>query len=88
MIIFKISFKIQTDSKKAKEEFEKRNFQVKNIIISRTIRNESGRINGKEGQEKFEEYVKGKVNEIMQEGKVEKVYITSLDPPIRNPTIK
>ena len=29
----RISFKIQTDSKKAKEELEKRDFQVNNIII-------------------------------------------------------
>lgn len=29
----RISFKIQTDSKEAKEELEKRDFQVKNIII-------------------------------------------------------
>ena len=29
----RISFKIQTDSKEAKEELEKRDFQVNNIII-------------------------------------------------------
>lgn len=72
----RISFKIQTDSKKAKEELEKRMFQVNNIIILETADKTAEDIKGKEGQKKFEKELETKINEIMQEGKVEKVYIT------------
>lgn len=72
----RISFKIQTDSKKAKQELEKRMFQVNNIIILELSDKTAETIKGKEGHKQFEEELKGKVNEIMQEGKIEKVYIT------------
>ena len=72
----RISFKIQTDSKDAKEELEKRDFQVNNIIILELSGLEVEEIQGKEGQLKLEETLKTKINEILQEGKVQKVYIT------------
>jgi flagellar protein FliL len=72
----RLSLKIQTDSKDAKEELEKRNFQVNNIIILELSGLKAEEIQGKEGQQKLEETVKIKINEIMQEGKVQKVYIT------------
>ena len=72
----RISFKIQTDSKDAKEELEKRDFQVNNIIILELSGLKVEEIQGKEGQLKLEETLKTKVNEILQEGKVQKVYIT------------
>ena len=72
----RISFKIQTDSKKAKEELQKRDFQVNNIIILELSGLEVEEIQGKEGQLKLEETLKTKINEILQEGKVQKVYIT------------
>ena len=72
----RISFKIQTDSKDAKAELEKRNFQVDNIIILELSGLEVEEIQGKEGQLKLEETLKTKINEILQEGKVQKVYIT------------
>ena len=72
----RISFKIQTDSKDAKEELEKRMFQVNNIIILELSEKTADTIKGKEGQQQLEEQLKLKINEIMQEGKVEKVYIT------------
>ena len=72
----RISFKIQTDSKEAKEELEKRDFQVNNIIILELSGLEVEEIQGKEGQLKLEETLKTKINEILQEGKVQKVYIT------------
>lgn len=72
----RITFKIQTDSKKAKKELENRMFQVNNIIILELSDKTTETIKGKEGQRKFEEELKEKINEIMQEGKVEKVYIT------------
>ncbi|WP_077211529.1 flagellar basal body-associated protein FliL [Bacillus dakarensis] len=72
----RISFKIQTDNKKAKEELEKRDFQVKNIIIHTLSERTSDELRGAEGQTKLEEDLKEKISEIMQEGTVEKVYIT------------
>lgn len=74
--LIRISFKIQTDSKKAKEELEKRDFQVKNIIIQELSEKKSGEFLGKQSQQKFEEELKNKIGMIMQEGKIEKVYIT------------
>lgn len=72
----RISFKIQTDSKKAKEELEKRDFQVKNIIIQELSEKKPEELQGKEGKLKLEETLKENINSLMQEGKVVKVYIT------------
>lgn len=72
----RISFKIQTDSVEAKEELEKRDFQVKNIIILELSEKSAEDLKGKEGQQKLENDLKLKISEIMQEGKVEHVYIT------------
>lgn len=72
----RISFKIQTDNKKAKEELEKRDFQVKDIIIQELSEMTAKDIQGKEGQLKLKEALKGKINGLMQEGKVEEVFIT------------
>lgn len=73
----KISFMVQTESKKAKEELEKRNFQVKNIIITELSEMKAEELTGKKGKEKLQETLKTRMNELMEEGKVEKVYITS-----------
>ncbi|MDX8343894.1 MULTISPECIES: flagellar basal body-associated protein FliL [Rossellomorea] len=74
----RISFKIQTDSKKAKKELEKRDFQVNNIIIEELSELKAEELQGKKGKELVETKVKDKVNSLMQEGAVEKVYITSM----------
>ena len=74
----KISFMIQTDSKDAKAELEKRNFQAKDIIINELSEMKGKELTGKAGKEKLQEAVKKDINEVMQEGKVEQVYITSL----------
>ncbi len=73
----KISFMVETNSKDAKEEVEKRKFQVQNIIITELSDMKSPQLEGKEGKQSFEEAVKSRINEIMQEGEVVKVYITS-----------
>lgn len=74
----KISFTIQTDSKNAKEELDKRNFQAKNIIITQLSEMKGEELTSKVGKEKLQETIKKEINKIMQEGKVEQVYITSL----------
>ncbi|MEK4906887.1 flagellar basal body-associated protein FliL [Niallia sp. FSL M8-0099] len=73
----RISFKIQTDSKEAKEELEKRDFQVKNIIIQELSEKKTEDLKGKAGQIKLENDLKDKINELMQEGKVVQVYIVN-----------
>lgn len=72
----RISFKIQTDSTKAKEELEKRDFQVKNIIIQELSEKTTEEMKGKEGQISLENDLKEKINSLMQEGKIVQVYIT------------
>ncbi|MGM0750437.1 MAG: flagellar basal body-associated protein FliL [Bacillota bacterium] len=74
----RISFKIQTDSKKAKSELEKRDFQVNNIIIEELSELKAEELQGKKGKELIETKLKDKVNSLMQEGMVERVYITSM----------
>ncbi|MGG3889073.1 flagellar basal body-associated protein FliL [Metabacillus fastidiosus] len=75
--IVRLSFKIETDSKKAKEELEKREFQVKDIIIAELGNMTVEQLEGKKGIQKFKETIKNDVNELMHEGKVIKVYTTS-----------
>lgn len=72
----RISFKIQTENKKAKEELQKRDFQVKNLIIQELSEMKAEDIQGKEGQIKLQEDLKSKINGLMQEGKIVQVYIT------------
>ncbi len=73
----RISFTFQTDSKKGKEELTKRMFQVKNIIIEELSVLKQQDLQGKEGKVKLEKLLQTKTNELMQDGKIEKVYITS-----------
>ncbi|MFD4815226.1 flagellar basal body-associated protein FliL [Peribacillus butanolivorans] len=73
----KISFMVQTENKKAKEELEKRGFQVKNIIIAELSEMKATELTGKKGKEKLQDTLKTRINELMEVGKVEKVYITS-----------
>ena len=73
----KMAFTIQTNDKKAKEELEKRMFQVNNIIISELSELNAEQLQGKQGKEQLQNIVKQSINGIMQEGTVEQVYITS-----------
>ncbi|OAS83329.1 MULTISPECIES: flagellar basal body-associated protein FliL [Metabacillus] len=75
--IVRLSFKIETDSKKAKEELEQREFQIRDIIISELANMTADQLEGKEGMDKLKETVKQKANGLMQKGKVNKVYTTS-----------
>ncbi|WLR53201.1 flagellar basal body-associated protein FliL [Bacillus tianshenii] len=72
----RIKFKITTDSTKAKEELEKRNFQVRNIIIQELSSMKPEDFKGKENLQELESMLKMRLNEIMQEGTIEKVFIT------------
>lgn len=73
----RISLKIQTDNKKAGEELQKRDFQVKNLVIQELSEMTAKDFEGKAGKQQFEEAIKSQLNQLMQEGQVEKVYIVS-----------
>lgn len=73
----KVSFKIQANSEEGKEEAAKRDFQIKNIIIEELSEMKAENFKGKKGMTDLEERLKQQINQIMQEGKVEQVYITS-----------
>jgi flagellar FliL protein len=73
----KMSFKIQTDSKDAKNELTKRDFQIKNIMIEELSDTKEEDLQGKAGKVKLEETLKERINKIMQDGKVVQVYITA-----------
>ncbi|MEJ9280195.1 flagellar basal body-associated protein FliL [Ureibacillus thermosphaericus] len=73
----RIELKIQTDSPKAAKELAKRDFQTKNIIIEELSELTEENLKGKEGKILLESTIKARLNELMQEGEVQQVYITS-----------
>jgi len=75
--VIRLSLKIQTDSKEAAEELTKRDFQVKNIVIQELSEMTADELKGKTGKQTFESAIKSQVDELMDSGEVQKVYITS-----------
>jgi flagellar FliL protein len=73
----KISFTVETDGKEAKKELEKRDFQVRSLIISELADLKSDELQGKDGKEMLEETMKKEMNKLMENGEIQKVYITS-----------
>ena len=73
----RISLKIQGSDKKAGEELLKRDFQVKNIVIQEISEMEAEALEGKQGKVTFQNAIKSQINELMQNGEVTQVYITS-----------
>ncbi|MEC1179346.1 flagellar basal body-associated protein FliL [Metasolibacillus meyeri] len=72
-----IQLKVQTDSKEAAAELEKRLFQVNNIAIQELADMELKQLEGKEGKITLRNTLKSKINELMQDGEVREVYITN-----------
>ncbi|MGP4059834.1 flagellar basal body-associated protein FliL [Halobacillus sp. H74] len=68
----RISFRIVTDSKDSLEELEKRDFQLKNLLIKELATMEAKAF--KSGLSNLEEKIKLKLNEVMTEGKITDVY--------------
>ena len=73
----RLSLKIQGSDKKAGEELLKRDFQVKNIVIQELSEMEAEALEGKQGKVTFQNAIKSQINELMQNGEVTQVYITS-----------
>ncbi len=73
----RLSLKIQTDSTEAGEELTKRDFQVKNIVIQELSEMTAKELEGKAGKQAFQNALKLQINDLMQDGEVQQVYITS-----------
>ncbi len=71
------SFRIHVDSKGALTEVQKRDFQVKNIILRALSGKRASDLAGPEGIEAFEDDIRNQINELMQEGEVIQVYTTA-----------
>ncbi|MDR7072148.1 flagellar basal body-associated protein FliL [Fictibacillus barbaricus] len=72
----KIKFNIETDSSDAKEELEKRLFQVNNLIIYEISNMKTADLSGQKGFIHLQNVLKEKISSLMQEGKIVRVYIT------------
>lgn len=71
-----VQFNILLDSEKTKEEAEKRTPEVRAAIIATVAGFTKDELVGQEGISALEEQLKGKLAEIMQTGKVERVLVT------------
>ncbi len=72
-----ISFKIQMDSKKAAGELQKRDFQVRDIIIKRLSDMSAQDFEGKQGLSTLETDIAKQIDQLMENGHVVKIYTTS-----------
>ncbi|KGP73995.1 flagellar basal body-associated protein FliL [Pontibacillus yanchengensis] len=68
----RIQFRIVTTGKDAKEELQKRDFQLKNILIKELSKMEENEF--KSGVANLESMLKLRLNELLAEGKVTDVY--------------
>lgn len=72
-----LQLKIETDNEDAAKELTQRIFQVNNIAIQELSEMTEDDLEGKQGKILFEKAIKAKMNELMQEGEIKQVYITS-----------
>ena len=72
-----LQMKIQTDSEDAAKELTQRIYQVNNVAIQELSELTEEDLKGKQGKILFEKAIKAKMNELMQEGEIQQVYITS-----------
>ncbi|NRD79364.1 flagellar basal body-associated FliL family protein [Bacillus sp. BRMEA1] len=72
-----ITFQIQTDSTKAKDELTKRDFQVREIAIRQMSGMTQDQVKSPAGMEKLETDMKTEINKLMQNGKVVQIYTTN-----------
>jgi flagellar FliL protein len=68
----RLQFKVITDSEKAKIEAEKREFQLKNILIKELVKMDEASFNA--GLSELEKMLVTKMNELMKDGKIIDVY--------------
>lgn len=70
-----IQFQLVTDSKKAREEVENRQFQLKNIFIKESV--DLTEEDFQSGLAELETELKNQMNELMDDGTIIDVYITN-----------
>lgn len=75
--IIQISFMMETDGKKAREELEKRDFQIKDIVIKELSEIEADQLKGKKAKQGLEDRLTEQINGLMQEGRIVQIYTTS-----------
>ncbi|MCR6096050.1 flagellar basal body-associated protein FliL [Salipaludibacillus agaradhaerens] len=73
--IIRSQYVIQLENNDAKKEFEKRSFQVENIIIQELSDMTATDFQGSAGIQGLEDRIKNRINEIMQDGEVVQVYM-------------
>ncbi|WP_280768974.1 flagellar basal body-associated protein FliL [Salipaludibacillus daqingensis] len=73
--IIRSQFVFQLENEGAKQELEKRNFQIENIIIQQLSDMRDADFQGSEGIKELEGRIRSEVNQIMQEGQVVQVYM-------------
>ncbi|WP_096435402.1 flagellar basal body-associated protein FliL [Alteribacter populi] len=73
--IIRSKFVIQLDAQTGKDEFEKRDYQIENIIIQELSDRKASDFNGSSGILDLEEHLKRRFNEVMQSGEVVDVYM-------------
>jgi flagellar protein FliL len=69
-----LRFQIQTSSKEAKEELEKRSFQVQDMILRLASGMTADEAKRPEGNAQFENQMKIRLNQLLQSGKVVQVF--------------
>ncbi|MFB5660557.1 flagellar basal body-associated protein FliL [Alteribacillus sp. HJP-4] len=74
--IVRASFQIHTDTKSAKNELEKRDFQMNNLIIRHLAGLSAAELQSQKGIDEMESELRNKMNEMMDEGKIVRVYTT------------
>ncbi|QDQ01739.1 flagellar basal body-associated protein FliL [Lysinibacillus fusiformis] len=75
--VVRMTLKIQTTSKDAAAELTKRLYQTNNIAIEELSEMTLESLEGKQGKQMFQKALKTRLNELMQEGEIQQVYITS-----------
>ena len=75
--LIQISFMIETDDSEAREELEKREFQIKDIVINELSEIEARQLKGKKAKQEMEDKLTEQINGLMQEGEVVEIYTTS-----------
>jgi flagellar FliL protein len=75
--VIRIKFTIQTDSEPAKLELELRKFQLDNIIINLLSAMSKEDLKGPEGINALEAQIMLRMNELMQDGKIVRIYTTN-----------
>ena len=75
--IVRLQMTIQTTGEEAAAELTKRGFQTSNILIQELSEMSKDDLEGKQGKISLQNAMKAQLNELMQEGEVHQVYITS-----------